>query len=45
MACNCGTKEEIDRIYQAYGEKLKTRDDMSVWEKVKHAFYVSFTIL
>ena len=29
MACNCGTKEEIDRVYKIYGEK--------VWKKKKGA--------
>jgi hypothetical protein len=45
MACNCGTKEEIDRIYKIYGEKLNTFDDMTFWERIKHVFYVMFTIL
>ena len=45
MACNCGTKEEIDRIYKIYGEKLNSRDDMTVFEHIKRFFYVSFTVL
>ncbi len=45
MACNCGTKEEIDRIYQAFGEKLENRSDMTLWEYIKHVFYVLFTVL
>ena len=44
MACNCGTKEEIDRIYKIYGEKLENRDDMTFIERIKHFGYVLFTI-
>ena len=45
MACNCGTKEEIDRIYKIYGEKLNSDSDLTFIEKIKHLFYVLFTVL
>ena len=45
MACNCGTKEEIDKLYRAYGEKLDNWDSLTVGEKVKNVIYKILTIL
>ena len=45
MACNCGTKEEIDRLYRAFGEKKDNLEDMTLWEKIKHGVYTLFTVL
>ena len=44
MACNCGTKEEINRLYKAYSEK-STLDDTSFWGKVKQFFYTMVTVI
>jgi len=45
MACNCGTKEEIDRVYRIYGEKVANPDMDTLSDRLKHYFYVVFTIL
>lgn len=45
MACNCGTQEEIDKLYRAYGEKLKNYDDLRVGEKIKWWLLKILTIL
>ena len=45
MACNCGTKEEIDKLYRAYGEKLDDWDSLTVGEKVKNVIYKILTYL
>ena len=45
MACNCGTKEEIDKLYKAYGEKIYSTDGLTAWEKVKRAWYTFLTAL
>ena len=44
MACNCGTKEEINRLYKAYSEK-STLDDTSFWGRVKQFFYTMVTVI
>lgn len=44
MACNCGTQEEIDKLYRAYGEKLANYDDLNLVEKVKWWFFKILTI-
>lgn len=44
MACNCGTKEEINRLYKAYSEK-STLDDTSFWSRVKQFFYTMVTVI
>ena len=44
MACNCHTKEEINRLYKIYGDKLKSSEDRTLWETIQHWFYVSFTL-
>jgi len=44
MACNCGTKEEINRLYKAYSEK-STLDDVSFWSRVKQFFYTMVTVI
>lgn len=45
MGCNCGTKEEIDKLYRIYGEKTSRHEGMTFSEKIKHALSVSFTVL
>ena len=45
MACNCGTKEEIDKLYKAYGDKLHNTDNLSLWDKIRKAWYTFLTIL
>ena len=45
MACNCGTKEEIDRVYKIYGEKVANPDMDTFGDRIKHYFYVMFTVL
>jgi len=45
MACNCGTKEEIDRIYKVYGEKVANPDMSTLFDRIKHYAYVMFTVL
>ena len=44
MACNCGTKEEINRLYKAYSEK-STLDDTSFCGRVKQFFYTMVTVI
>ena len=44
MACNCGTKEEINRLYKVYSEK-STLDDTSFWSRVKQFFYTMVTVI
>lgn len=44
MACNCGTKEEINRLYKAYSEK-STLDDTSFLSRVKQFFYTMVTVI
>lgn len=36
MACNCATKEELNKLYKAYGEKSKLP------EKPKFADYIRY---
>ena len=45
MACNSGTKEEIDRIYKVYGEKVANPDMSTLFDRIKHYAYVMFTVL
>lgn len=45
MACNCGTQEEIEKLYRAYGEKLDNYDDLKAGEKVKWWVLHCLTIL
>lgn len=45
MACNCGTREEIDRVYKIYGEKASNPDISTFGDRLKHYFYVMFTIV
>ena len=44
MACNCGTKEEINRLYNAYHEK-STLDDSSLLNRIKQFFYSMVTVI
>ena len=44
MACNCSTKEEIDRLYKIYNEK-STLNDTSFWGRVKNFFYSLITAI
>lgn len=36
MACNCATKEEIDKLYRLYGEKSKLPKKHSTWDFIKY---------
>ena len=45
MACNCATKEEIDKLYRAYGEKLNSGDDEPLVVKVKNFLYKLLNLL
>jgi hypothetical protein len=45
MACNCGTKEEIDRLYKIYGEKVSNPEINTLFDRIKHCLYIMFTVL
>ncbi len=45
MACNCATKEEIDKLYRVYGEKSKLPKKHSTWDFIKHYAMNGFVIL
>lgn len=44
MACNCATKEEIDKLYRIYGEKSKINKDDKPIEKIKKVAYFIISI-
>ena len=44
MACNCATKEELDRLYRIYGEKRDNNQDLTFADYVKKAVYAFITI-
>lgn len=39
MACNCATKEEIDKLYKAYGDKLNSGDNEPLTAQIKNFLY------
>ena len=43
MACNCATKEELDKLYKIYGEK--SDDEKSLFSVGKRLTYISLSIL
>lgn len=48
MACNCGTQEEIDKLYKAYGDKMalaQAKGTDSFFGKIKYYAYQVLTIL
>lgn len=45
MACNCATQEEIDKLYEAYGNKLRENGGLGIKAKVKHTFMTVMGLL
>lgn len=40
MACNCASKEQLDKLYATYGDKRKVKE-LSVKSKIK--YYLQYT--
>ena len=43
MACNCATKEELDKLYNMYGNK--TDEEKTLFSRTKRALYITLSIL
>lgn len=46
MACQCGTQEEIEKLYKLYGVKLgEKRTSEKLWDNITYYFYAFLYVL
>lgn len=43
MACNCTTNEQLNKLYEQFGEKRELTGNESLWFKIK-TFFTKFAV-